>query len=101
MMGWKRHLAVDTMGLVLAVLVHPANVQDRDGAYATLARLVGWFPRLRKVGADAGYAGQVPELVAATWGWRVEIVQRAKGEQGFVVQPRRWVDERTFEWFGR
>ena len=50
------------MGLLLAVLVHPANVQDRDGAYATLAKLVGQFPRLRHLWADAGYAGQLPEL---------------------------------------
>jgi len=64
--GRKRHLVVDTMGLVLAVLVHPANVQDRDGAYATLAKLVGQCPRLRHLWADAGYAGQLPELVDKT-----------------------------------
>ena len=99
--GRKRHLVVDTMGLLLAVLVHPANVSDQNGAYATLARLVGRFPRLRHLWADSGYAGQLPELVEATWGWQVEIVKRAKGTTGFVVQPRRWVIERTFGWFGR
>jgi len=104
--GRKRHLVVDTMGLLLAILVHPANVSDRDGAYATLARLVGRFPRLRHLWADAGYSGQMPELVAATWGWTVEIVRRVAGTTGFAVQPRRWVHrrwvvERTFGWFGR
>ena len=89
------------MGLLLAVLVHPANVQDRDGAYATLAKLVGQFPRLRHLWADAGYAGQLPELVDKTWGWTVEIVRRDPEKRGFAVQPRRWVVERTFGWFGR
>ena len=89
------------MGLLLAILVHPADVSDRDGAYATLARLVGRFPRLRHLWADGGYAGQMPELVEATWGWHVEIVRRAAGVKGFAVQPRRWVVERTFGWFGR
>ena len=101
MTGRKRHLVVDTMGLLLAILVHPANVSDRNGAYATLARLVGRFPRLQQVWADAGYSGQVPELVETMWGWRVEIVKRAKGVTGFAAPPRRWVIERTFGWFGR
>ena len=51
--------------------------------------------------ADAGYSGQVPELVETMWGWRGEIVKRAQGVTGFAVQPRRWVIERTFGWFGR
>jgi len=89
------------MGLLLAVFVHPANVSDRNGAYATLVRLVGRFPRLQHVWADAGSGGELPELVEKTWGWRVEIVKGAKGSTGFVVQPRRWVIERTFGWFGR
>lgn len=89
------------MGLLLAILVHPANVSDRNGAYATLAKLVGRYPRLRHLWADGGYGGQLPALVEQTWGWQVEIVKRAEGTQGFVVQPRRWVIERTFGWLGR
>ena len=87
--------------MLLAIVVHTANVPDRDGAYAVLAKLAGRFPRLRLIWADGGYGGQVAELVKLTWGWTVEIVKRATGERGFVVLPRRWVVERTFGWFGR
>jgi putative transposase len=73
---------VDTLGLILAIVVHAANVQDRDGAYAVLAKLAGRFPRLRVIWADGGYGGRVAELVKLTWGWTVEIVKR----QG------RWLD---------
>jgi putative transposase len=76
-------------------------VQDRDGAYAALARLAGRFLRLRLIWADGGYSGQVAELVKLTWGWTVEIVKRAADSVGFTVLPRRWVVERTFAWFGR
>jgi putative transposase len=100
-MGRKRHIVVDTLGLLLAIVVHAADVQDRDGAYAVLAKLAGRFPRLRLIWADGGYGGQVAELVKRTWGWTVEIVQRAADAVGFVVVPRRWVVERTFGWFGR
>jgi putative transposase len=99
--GRKRHIVVDTMGLLLAVVVHAASVQDRDGAYAVLAKLAGRFPRLRLIWADGGYGGQVAELVKLTWGWTVEIVKRRAETAGFTVLPRRWVVERTFGWFGR
>ena len=99
--GRKRHLAVDTIGLVLAVVVHAASVQDRDGAKLVLAQLAGRFPRLRLIWADGGYAGQLIGWVQARWGWTVTIVKRAAGEQGFAVLPRRWVVERTFGWLGR
>lgn len=89
------------MGLLLAIVVHPANVPDRDGAYAVLAKLAGRFPRLRLIWADGGYGGQVAELVKLTWGWTVAIVKRATDAVGFTVVPRRWVVERTFGWFGR
>jgi putative transposase len=92
---------VDTLGLLLAIVVHAASVQDRDGAYAVLAKLAGRFPRLQLIWADGGYAGQLVELVQLTWGWTVEIVKRATEAKGFVVLPRRWVVERTFGWFGR
>jgi putative transposase len=99
--GRKRHIVVDTMGLLLAVVVHAASVQDWDGAYAVLAKLAGRFPRLRLIWADGGYGGQVAELVKLTWGWTMEIVKRRTDAVGFTVQPRRWVVERTFGWFGR
>jgi len=99
--GRKRHIVVDTLGLILAIVVHAANVPDRDGAYAVLAKLAGRFPRLELIWADGGYRGQVAELVKLTWGWTVEVVTRATDAVGFVVLPRRWVVERTFGWFGR
>jgi putative transposase len=99
--GRKWHIVVDTLGLLLAIVVHAANVQDQDGVYAVLAKLAGRFPRLQLIWADGGYIGQVAELVKRTWGWTVEIVQRAAEAVGFAVLPRRWVVERTFGWFGR
>ncbi len=86
---------------MLAVVVHAASVQDRDGARMVLATLAGRFPRLRLIWADGGYAGQLIDRVRAQWGWTVAIVKRAAGEKGFAVLPRRWVVERTFGWLGR
>ena len=100
MTGRKRHLVVDTMGLLLAVVVHAANVQDRDGAKLVLHKLAGHFPRLRLIWADGGYAGQLITWVQELGGWLLEIVKRPD-ESKFVVLPRRWVVERTFAWLGR
>ena len=100
MNGRKRHLAVDTQGLLLAVAVHPADVQDRDGARQVLTRLGHRCPRLRHLWADAGYAGpKLGDWVQAHTPWNLEIVRRS--EPGFQVLPRRWVVERTFAWLGR
>ena len=101
MNGRKRHIAVDTLGLLLAVAVHAASVQDRDGARLVLARLVGRFPRLELIWADGGYAGQLVEWVAAMLGWTLAIVKRADDLRGFRVLPKRWIVERTFGWLGR
>ncbi len=100
-MGRKRHLLVDTMGMILAVVVHSAGVQDRDGAKLLLTKAwrYGW---LRKVWADGGYAGQLERWFSA-----LEIGRRAKIEivrklgPGFRLLPHRWVVERTFAWLGR
>ena len=100
MTGRKRHIVVDTMGLLLAVVVHPANVQDRDGAKLVLQTLTGRFPRLQLIWADGGYAGQLIAWVQELGGWLLEIVKRPD-ESRFVVLPRRWVVERTFAWLGR
>jgi putative transposase len=99
--GRKRHLVVDTIGLVLAVVVHAANLQDRDGAKLVLQRIRGKFPRLRLLWADGGYAGQLIEWAKEFAGWVLQIVKRTDDMKGFVVLPRRWVVERTFAWLGR
>jgi putative transposase len=92
---------VDTLGLVLAVVVHAASVQDRDGAKLVLAKLVGHFPRLRRLWADGGYAGKLVDWVQPTCGWALEIVKRSDAATGFQVLPKRWIVERTFAWLGR
>jgi putative transposase len=97
-------LLVDTLGLVLAVVVHAANIQDRDGAKRVLERLQHKFSRLRLVWADGAYAGQLIEWVTGVRLWRkvrLEIVKRSDTVRGFVVQPRRWIVERTFGWLNR
>lgn len=99
--GRKRHIVVDTLGLLLAVVVHAANLQDREGAKQVLEKLKGKFPRLQRIWADGGYAGQLVEWVAQLGGWVLDIVNRPKDQQGFMVLPRRWVVERTFAWLGR
>ena len=101
-MGRKRHIVVDTSGLLLAVAVHPADVQDRDGARLALEELAGRFPRLGLIWADGGYRGApLSEWVRERLGCRLEIVSRPAGRRGFAVLPRRWVVERTFVWLGR
>ena len=94
-------MVVDTIGLVLAVVVHSAAIQDRDGAKLVIAKLSGLFPRLRLIWADGGYAGKLIEWVAEVGQWVLEIVKRNDDVKGFVVLPRRWVVERTFGWLGR
>lgn len=101
MAGRKRHIVVDTIGLLLAIVVHPANIQDRDGAKLVLNKLIGRFPRLKLIWADAGYAGQLVDWVQVLAGWLLEIVKRPKDSHGFEVLPRRWVVERTLAWLGR
>ena len=99
--GRKRHIIVDTIGLLLAVVVHPADIQDRDGAKLVINKLLGRFPRLRLIWADAGYAGQLVDWVMSVSGWALEIVRRPRDSHQFEVLPRRWVVERTFAWLGR
>jgi putative transposase len=98
--GRKRHVVVDTLGLLLAVVVHAADLQDRDGAKLVLAKLVGHFPRLQLIWADGGYGGALVAWVQELGGWVLEIVRRRE-PHGFEVLPRRWVVERTFAWLGR
>jgi putative transposase len=92
---------VDTIGLLLCVVVHPANIQDRDGAKQVLEKAKDQFPRLKLVWADGGYRGKLIEWVKETCGWVLEIIKRNEDLQGFHILPRRWVVERTFAWLGR
>jgi len=92
---------VDTLGLLLVIVVHAANVQDRDGAKLALRRAQGYFPRLRRIWADGGYAGKLVDWVLLMTGWALDIVKRSDGAQGFVALPHRWIVERTFGWLGR
>jgi putative transposase len=92
---------VDTLGLIIALVVHPANLQDRDGAKLVLAKLVGWLPRLKLIWADGAYAGKLIGWVKDLGGWLLQIVKRCDDVKGFVILPKRWIVERTFGWFGR
>jgi putative transposase len=97
--GRKRHLLVDTLGLVIACVVHAAYIQDYDGCEAVLDKARARFPRLKKIWADSRYAClDTPLCVQLLYGWVLEIVRRAAGTVGFVLLHRRWVVERTFGW---
>jgi transposase len=118
--GRKRHLFVDTLGLLLKVVVHVANLQDRAGVPLLLEPVKGKFPRMQKVWVDSGYTGTGEEWITTTMGWEVEVVKHppqprgiwvAPGQEvdwsllarpkGFRHLPRRWVVERTIAWIGR
>jgi putative transposase len=99
--GRKRHLLVDTLGLVLVAWLSSADVQDRDAAAAVLPLAAEQFPTLQKVWADRGYQGPRVEAIAQQTGLTVEIVKRTDSLPGFVVEPKRWIVERTFGWLSR
>ncbi|NDW07906.1 IS5 family transposase [Jiella pacifica] len=100
--GRKRHIVTDTLGLLLVIVVHAADIQDRDGAVAVLKSLRHRFPWLRHVFADGGYAGEkLRRALSGNGDWTIEIIKRSDTAKGFEVLPRRWVVERTFAWLGR
>lgn len=95
---------MDTLGLILVVVIHAADIQDRDGARLVLEALRHRFSRLRLIWADGGYAGQLIEWVRdlrKRGRLRLEIVKRTDDTKGFKLPPHRWVVERTFAWLGR
>jgi putative transposase len=100
--GRKRHIVTDTQGLLLALLVHAANIQDNHGAVPLLARLRAKFPKLQHIFADRVYRGDRLRNAIAEFGrWTIEIVTRSERIGKFKPEPKRWVIERTFAWFGR
>ena len=101
--GKKRHILVDSLGLLIHALIHPADIQDRDGGVLVMSTMFGMFPFLKRLFADAGYQGSkfrkgvkrvLPYL-------SVEIVKRSDKAVGFEVLPKRWIVERTFAWLNR
>jgi len=94
--GRKRHIVVDTMGHLLAVLSHSAAESDSRQAPFLLKRLLGKVPRLRVLFVDQGYMGLPASLVERCFGWVLQVVNRPAGQRGFVVMKKRWVVERTF-----
>jgi putative transposase len=100
--GRKRHIAVDTLGLLLAVVVHGADWQDQEGAQWVIEKLGEQFKRIKVVFGDAAYGrAGLPDWVRRTFGWILQTVLRPVGGKGFVVLPKRWIVERTFAWLAR
>ena len=92
---------MDTQGLLLGVVVHAADIQDADGLWGLLKRVKPLYPWLRAVFADSVYNRLAALLACFLFGLALTVVRRAAGSSGFVVQPRRWVVERTLGWLGR
>ena len=100
--GRKRHLAVDTLGLIMAIVVHGADWQDQDGACWVLEKLHAQFRRIKVVFGDSAYGrSHLPEFVKDMFGWVLQTVLRPVGIKGFVALPKRWIVERTFAWLNR
>jgi putative transposase len=101
-LGRKRHILVDTLGLLLSVAVHPADIQDRDGAGLVLTKTTrALWPFILRIFADAGYQGPRAALAASASGsWVIEVVKRTEMHK-FAVLPKRWIVERTLAWISR
>jgi transposase len=101
--GKKRHILVDTLGLLLHAVVHPADIQDRDGGILVMSTLFGMFPFLKKLFVDSGYQGPkfAKGLAKVLPHLDIEIVKRSDQVSGFVVLPKRWIVERTIAWINR
>jgi transposase len=100
--GRKRHVVTDTVGLLVGAVVHPADIQDRDGAGLVIAAVHNLFPWLRHLFADSAYAGdKLLKRLAGFGHWTIELVKRPAATAGFQPLPRRWVVERTLAWLNR
>ena len=102
--GRKRHVAVDTLGLLLGVMITSAAIQDREAARKLIASLVGMFGRLQVIWADGGYLGALGRWVKGLRPFgklHLEVVRRSDQAKGFAVLPKRWIVERTFGWFSK
>ena len=99
--GRKRHILVDSLGLLLEVKVHPGDIQDRDGAKLLLEYINGKYPELVLIWADGGYRGALIDWIEKNLNLKLEIIKRNDNVKGFEVLPKRWVVERTLGWIGR
>ncbi|MFS2324327.1 IS5 family transposase [Brucella sp. H1_1004] len=100
--GRKRHIVVDTLGLMVGLVIHSAGIQDRDSAPDVLKTILKRWPWLRHIFADGGYAGpKLKDRLEKVGKFTLEIVKRSDHAEGFKLLPRRWVVERTFAWLGR
>jgi transposase len=99
--GRKRHIATDTSGLLLAVVVTAASIQDRDAAHRLLTALRARFATVSLVFADGGYAGRLVVWARSVLALTIQIVKRTDTATGFEVLPRRWVVERSFGWLAK
>ncbi len=97
--GRKRHILTDTLGIVVAVYVHAANIHDSKAVKQLLKKVQGKLPRLKVIFADGGYRGKLIDWVKSTFGWTLEITLRTDKSTDFEPLPKRWVVERTFAWF--
>ena len=99
--GRKRHILVDTLGMILGLCVTSAAVQDRDGAVSLLSAFYLLFRRLQLIWADGGYSGTLVDWVKGlrpSGNLRMEIVKRSDDAKGFQLVRKRWIVERTFSW---
>ena len=94
----KRHVVVDVLGLLIGIVVHAANLQDRDGAKILVLRVKDRLPRVKLVWADGGYRGELIQWFKDEAGWTLSIVKRNDDLSTFKVLPKRWIVERTFGW---
>ncbi|MGI8639484.1 MAG: IS5 family transposase [Pyrinomonadaceae bacterium] len=102
--GRKRHLLVDSLGLLIVVVVHAAGISETAGAREVLAELVGRWWRLKLIWLDGGYKGSLIEWIKGLERWRevtLEWVLKLEGEKGFKLLPKRWIVERTFGWLSK
>jgi putative transposase len=98
--GRKRHIIVDSIGYLIVVVVHAANIADCKGAKRVIQRLFETLDTVKLIWADSGYRGELIEWVKETFNCLLEVIKKKK-KKGFHVLPRRWVVERTFAWLGR